>query len=65
MVDIHYRPMTDLSAAERADLTALSQAVFSPEVLRSLPGRDLEWSAPEGRVFIRSEALAWSALPES
>jgi hypothetical protein len=46
--------MADLSDAERADLTALSQAVFPPEVLAALPGRHLEWGAPEGRVFVRT-----------
>jgi GNAT superfamily N-acetyltransferase len=51
---IEYRLMADLSDAERADLTALSQAVFPPEVLAALPGRHLEWAAPEGRVFVRT-----------
>lgn len=53
-MDIRYRLMADLSDAERADLTALSRAVFPPEVLAELPGRDLEWSPPEGRVFVRA-----------
>lgn len=46
--------MAELTDAERAELTALSRAVFPPEVLAVLPGRHLEWADRDGRVFVRA-----------
>lgn len=53
-MDTAYRPMAELTDAERAELTGLSQAVFPPEVVAELTGLHLEWSARDGRVFVRA-----------
>lgn len=53
-MDIVYRPMAELTDAEKAELQALSQAVFPPEVMAEQTGLHLEWSARDGRVFLRA-----------
>jgi hypothetical protein len=47
------RRSTDWTAAERAELAALSRAVYPPEEA-AWPGRHLEWSAAEWGVFART-----------
>jgi hypothetical protein len=46
--------MAELTTGERADLAALGQAVYPPDVAAEWPGRQLEWSVAEWGVFIRA-----------
>jgi hypothetical protein len=46
--------IAELTDARRADLAALSRAVYPPEVAAAWPGRHLEWSAHEWGVFVRA-----------
>lgn len=45
--------MPELTDAERADLGALSRAVYPPEEAAAWAGRNLEWAAAESGVFVR------------
>jgi aminoglycoside 2'-N-acetyltransferase I len=53
-VDLVLSPIADLTDDTRADLAALSQAVYPPEVSAAWPGRHLEWSAHESAVVMRA-----------
>lgn len=55
-MDVAVRSIAGLTDDERADLAALSRAVYPPEVAATWPGRHLEWAAPESGVFIRTAA---------
>jgi hypothetical protein len=46
--------MADLADTTRADLAALSRAVYPPDVAAAWPGRHLEWSAHEWGAFVRA-----------
>jgi lactoylglutathione lyase len=52
--DVMLCRMADVTDAVRAELGALSRAVYPPDVAAAWPGRDLEWSAPEWGVFVRA-----------
>jgi hypothetical protein len=54
-MDLTLHPIADLCDGERADLAALSRAVYPPEVAANWPGRHLEWAAPEFGVFVRAD----------
>jgi GNAT superfamily N-acetyltransferase len=54
-MDVVLRPMADVTDADRAELTALGQAVYPPEVAEAWHGRHLEWSSADWGVFVRSK----------
>jgi aminoglycoside 2'-N-acetyltransferase I len=57
-MQLELKAAADLSAAERQALAQLSAAVYPPEVLRTSPGRFLEWASAQ------SSVLAWTAEQE-
>jgi hypothetical protein len=54
-MDLVLRRMAEVTDAERAELNALGQAVYPPEVAEAWPGRHLEWSSPGWGVFVRGD----------
>jgi GNAT superfamily N-acetyltransferase len=52
-VTITLHAVADLTADERAELRALSDAVYPPAVVAAWPGRALEWSPPGWSVIVR------------
>src|SRR5262249_59840354 len=54
LVDVVLCPIADLTDDGRADVAALSRAVYPPAVSAAWPGRHLEWSAHESAVLIRA-----------
>jgi aminoglycoside 2'-N-acetyltransferase I len=53
-MDVVVRLVADLTDDERAAVSALSQAVYPPEVSAAWPGRHWEWSAHQSAVLIRA-----------
>ena len=53
-VDVVLCSIADLTEEGRADLAALSLAVYPPEVSAGWPGRHWEWSAHESAVLTRT-----------
>jgi ribosomal protein S18 acetylase RimI-like enzyme len=54
-MDLVLRRMADVADAERAELTALGEAVYPPEVAATWHGRRLEWSSSGWGVFVRGD----------
>src|SRR5262249_42520778 len=51
-MDVVVRLVADLTDDERAEVSALSRAVYPPEVSAAWPGRHWEWSAHQSAVLI-------------
>ena len=52
---VQFSPSSEMTAAEREELRALSLAVYPPADWVDWPGRHIEWSDPEWGVRIRDE----------
>src|SRR5262245_28933432 len=58
-------PVGDLTDDERAEVSALSRAVYPPEVSAAWPGRHWEWSAHQTAILVRSadgELVSYAGL---
>src|SRR5262245_32594194 len=53
-MDVVLRLIADLTDDERAEVAALSRAVYPPEVSAAWPGRHWEWIAHQSAVLIRA-----------
>jgi len=53
-MDVMLFSIGDLSADVRAEIAALSRAVYPPEESAAWPGRNLEWSVHESTVLTRA-----------
>jgi aminoglycoside 2'-N-acetyltransferase I len=65
LVDVVLCPIAELTDDGRADLAALSRAVYPPEVSAAGPGRHWEWSAHEAAVLLRAadgELICYAGL---
>jgi len=64
-MEVVLRLVADLTDDERAEVSALSRAVYPPEVSAAWPGRHWEWSTHQLAVFIRAadgELISYAGL---
>jgi hypothetical protein len=64
-MDVMLSPVAGLTDDVRAEVAALSRAVYPPEVSAAWPRRHWEWSAHESAVLIRTadgELISYAGL---